>query len=366
VILCVGKMEPFNAQDGNRVKADGVIVKPFEASDLVAMVKKLAYKAAPAPVTVPDDSQAMPFGQYKGVVWQPSSEEQAAEVELQPLKNVEVPQEWAAAPAMGLEDIPEESVRAEAASPVSEFEIEFEREKQPEPEPVSTGMTAAEGLSGVFEFRPATPVSEPEPQMAAPQPSPVPAGEEAGGFEGLPAAGPSAPAWDLPAEGVPGIEAPKTWGMPQTEPVRVAAPAAAEFDFDQAFAALRAVASAPAWVAEEVPLAPGEGEASLEAEMLHASAPASQPAAEPPAELNVPWSTPSATESPFAPPTAVAPVEPQASLHPPEYVAQPEFAAGPQVDPELIARVVERVIQRLKPELMAEVFRELHAELKQR
>lgn len=41
VLLTVGKLEPYRAEDANRVKADGVIIKPFEASDLIAIVKKL-------------------------------------------------------------------------------------------------------------------------------------------------------------------------------------------------------------------------------------------------------------------------------------------------------------------------------------
>lgn len=38
VLLTVGKMEPFHAEDGIKVKADGVILKPFEAEDLIAVV----------------------------------------------------------------------------------------------------------------------------------------------------------------------------------------------------------------------------------------------------------------------------------------------------------------------------------------
>lgn len=48
VLLMVGRMEPYNPQDGARVKADGVIVKPFEASDLTAAVERLAQKLKPA------------------------------------------------------------------------------------------------------------------------------------------------------------------------------------------------------------------------------------------------------------------------------------------------------------------------------
>lgn len=52
VLLTVGKMEPYRAEDGNRVRADGVIVKPFEASDLLAIVKKLEERIHRAPARV--------------------------------------------------------------------------------------------------------------------------------------------------------------------------------------------------------------------------------------------------------------------------------------------------------------------------
>src|SRR4029077_10692766 len=46
VLLTVGKMEPYKPEDANRVKADGVIIKPFEASDLLAIVKKFEERIA--------------------------------------------------------------------------------------------------------------------------------------------------------------------------------------------------------------------------------------------------------------------------------------------------------------------------------
>jgi CheY-like chemotaxis protein len=45
VLLSVGKMEPFRPEDGMKVKADGVIIKPFEATDLVTVVDKLAERS---------------------------------------------------------------------------------------------------------------------------------------------------------------------------------------------------------------------------------------------------------------------------------------------------------------------------------
>src|SRR5689334_11500559 len=47
VLLTRGKMEHFNPEDANRVKADGVIIKPFEASDLLSIVKKFEERVGP-------------------------------------------------------------------------------------------------------------------------------------------------------------------------------------------------------------------------------------------------------------------------------------------------------------------------------
>src|SRR3954468_5058116 len=49
VLLTIGKMEHYEPTEAQRVKADGVIIKPFEAIDLLATVQKLIEKAAPVP-----------------------------------------------------------------------------------------------------------------------------------------------------------------------------------------------------------------------------------------------------------------------------------------------------------------------------
>lgn len=57
VLLTVGKMEPYKPEDANRVRADGVIIKPFEASDLLAIIKKfeerIGQMSAPPPPPPP-------------------------------------------------------------------------------------------------------------------------------------------------------------------------------------------------------------------------------------------------------------------------------------------------------------------------
>lgn len=48
VLLTVGKMEPFKSDEAKRVRADGHIVKPFEASELLAALTKLEDRIVPA------------------------------------------------------------------------------------------------------------------------------------------------------------------------------------------------------------------------------------------------------------------------------------------------------------------------------
>lgn len=56
VLLTVGKMEPYRAEDANRVRADGVIIKPFEASDLLAVIKKLEERVVPKTIALAQDT----------------------------------------------------------------------------------------------------------------------------------------------------------------------------------------------------------------------------------------------------------------------------------------------------------------------
>ncbi|MGZ4814194.1 MAG: response regulator [Terriglobales bacterium] len=58
VLLTVGKMEPFDQEKANKVRADGVMIKPFEASDLIAAVQSIAQRllAPTAPPRVVPDS----------------------------------------------------------------------------------------------------------------------------------------------------------------------------------------------------------------------------------------------------------------------------------------------------------------------
>jgi len=47
ILLTVGKLEPFKPEEAKRVRADGYIVKPFEASELLSALSKLEDKIVP-------------------------------------------------------------------------------------------------------------------------------------------------------------------------------------------------------------------------------------------------------------------------------------------------------------------------------
>ena len=47
ILLTVGKLEPFKPEEAKRVRADGFIVKPFEASELLTALSKLEDKVVP-------------------------------------------------------------------------------------------------------------------------------------------------------------------------------------------------------------------------------------------------------------------------------------------------------------------------------
>jgi len=49
VLLTVGKLEPFKPEEAQRVRAEGFIVKPFEASELLSALSKLEDKIVPRP-----------------------------------------------------------------------------------------------------------------------------------------------------------------------------------------------------------------------------------------------------------------------------------------------------------------------------
>ena len=101
VLLTVGKMEPYRPEDGARVRADGIIVKPFEATDLLNIVRKISDKFAPA--------KKANYGEIEETVAIPAPQpvedfKDASYEDWKTSTRVDVPAEMAIAPAMSFED----------------------------------------------------------------------------------------------------------------------------------------------------------------------------------------------------------------------------------------------------------------------
>jgi CheY-like chemotaxis protein len=197
VLLTYGKMEHYRPEDGHRVRADGVIVKPFEASDLLAIVKKLEERINRTPPRAEQPVLVEPAGSHEAEI-------EAAEpfVDLaEPARfgsaaqsTVEVPDHMAGSSAFGdllnSEPAPSNSspvvAEAVAAPPppmpqrasVPEYEIPVSWRDEPEPEVrteapapvVAAPEPVIQAVPVVAEFQPEA--SEPPPPP--PPPPPVP------------------------------------------------------------------------------------------------------------------------------------------------------------------------------------------------
>src|SRR5512142_2551181 len=104
VLLTVGKMEPFKAEEGTRAGADGLIVKPFEASDLLAALKKLEEKLAGTAsadeyeTTVKMTAPVEEFQDASYEEWKVAAPGTPAEEEAIPAAGIAVPDDMAASP----------------------------------------------------------------------------------------------------------------------------------------------------------------------------------------------------------------------------------------------------------------------------
>lgn len=114
VVLTATNMEPYNQADGNRVGADGFMIKPFEASDLIAVVQKFESRMKPASDV---GARTIKMAAVEEI-HDASYEEWKSEAEEESIPaRMEVPQEMAAAPALGMDEY-------EAPPPAPAFTIE--------------------------------------------------------------------------------------------------------------------------------------------------------------------------------------------------------------------------------------------------
>jgi CheY-like chemotaxis protein len=173
VLLSVGKLEPFRPEEGLKVHADGIIIKPFEASDLLAVTAKLAErvgKVAPQTASAPDEQEeendvAVEEAELAEPVMSATVDEAAV---IEPTADL---------PAFGVEEFspaPAPTFAAEEQQP--DYVREFGLDPHDAPTtmfrlPLSAKRTAAEPsftneFAALEEFQP--PVAEFEPMVTPP------------------------------------------------------------------------------------------------------------------------------------------------------------------------------------------------------
>jgi len=378
VLLTVGQMEHFDPADAEKVKADGVIVKPFVAKDLEDLVAKIEQKLKAPPAAQPyQDTQKIPAQEFQDASyeeWKVTADDHAGEPAEAKL---EVPQHMASSSAFG--DMLGDEVPEAAPPPAAEVMIPpTQVVEAPAAEARSTvalepaGMEAAP--DSILES-----YAAPEPVAAAPAheiefTSAPKAGEvQAGGMDPALVTDATEMASAFPTRfGVEGAEVvpvgvaadmPDMPGLYTDSQAPAEAPAETQAEMvleAEAAATVELTSPAPRRVTEEITAPVAQEPAaettsqSLEQEMQQAFA-------------NLPVEAPPAEEPP-PPPVAAAPPAPAA-----ENVPDPLLAAAMQaavevtpptvtLDANTIANIVHKVTERMKPELINEIARELAAE----
>jgi CheY-like chemotaxis protein len=389
VLLTITSMEPFQPEDGNRVKADGVLTKPFEATDLLAVVRKLEEKlrlAEPAGVETTTKLEAVQdFSDPSYAEWRAEAgpDEPAA-------RAAEMSHEVASAPVLGIEGL------APGSDAASTFAVEsapapFVVESQPADVPIF-GMSAP---APAFDLQYAEP-HDPAPVIAPPAELEFTSAPQAGPAEVAPAAE-LEPTMQAGVEEIPVVQEPALatdpsdftqfatkFGQehPEEIPVGIAMEEPPHYD---------ALAPINEFVAESgqvVEAAGFEQEMRQAFEISGGPAAAVAPEPQPDAEAGIdtqpveifpePHPAPAveieaAPESPaenheltrklvaqFAAELEAAQTEaPPEMLHDAERPAAAAIAIT--IDRQHIAEAVDRVLERYKDELVAAILRELHS-----
>lgn len=281
VLLTVGKMEPFKVDEAKRVHADGHIIKPFDASELLSALTKLEDKIVPSengrgrrakgeskksrnvsavdPAVNFDDSHTEQIEHLARVKNRRQAQETPEEVQdAQPAANTTPAMDVVEAETRsvvaetptGVE--PSSSESAEPVRPVVEQEVQEQRDESvtfaagPIYEPELVTPAAIEKPSEEFEIQ-REPEIEHEPEAVAGTSSTPFVGEPPADLERPPISEPSATEPIAAIETEPGLvsEAARDYSTPQAEP-------------------------AQRWVAENVAHSSEEAARSLEEEMQQA------------------------------------------------------------------------------------------------
>src|SRR5512135_2545148 len=117
VLLTVAQMEHFDPADAEKVKADGVIIKPFVAKDLEELVAKIEEKLK-APAAIPPTVKMEAFQDASYEEWKVTADDHTEEEEAPSSKGPEVPEHMASSSAFG--DMLGEEAPESAPAPTTE------------------------------------------------------------------------------------------------------------------------------------------------------------------------------------------------------------------------------------------------------
>ena len=282
VLLSVGKMEPFKAEEARRVRADGHIVKPFEASELLAALTKLEDRIVPQAEESPGGRHGK--SEKKSRFWQTED----------PLASAaEVPTERIAY----LSEVKKRQLHNDASSEVAEAQVnqESSREAAAETPAASTDQSGAESPAATPS--PAAVASSAETEEFAVHESDIPAQstwhdelapvklQAAEPVAEIPsaieAAAVETPAVEVPVVEVPAVQATASKESRAEESVPEVPAEPAAFAGPPAVAIVSSPASTARWVAENVALTVEEDAVALETEMQQAHAVSAVAATEP-------------------------------------------------------------------------------------
>src|ERR1044071_7466467 len=241
VLLTVGKMEPYKPEDANRVKADGVIIKPFEASDLLAIVKKFEERIGQMPAPPIVEQTVRLERQYQEDAIEEAQMQQhhaTGKTGMQPM--VEVPDHMAGSSAFP------DMLSAESAAPqhfaVNTPAAAFETSVIVPAPPI---LAAEDDVPVAWEEEKAEPVAtvaepEPEPEIVATPveltPEPVPEPEMPEAEASVPMVEASAPALETSAPEPPHPQFIPVFTEPEPpayEVVHTAAPPVGELEIQR-------------------------------------------------------------------------------------------------------------------------------------
>ena len=173
VLLTVGKLEPFRQEDGIRAKADGVVIKPFEAVDFLSVVAQLAERVyargaagdhaappSPNPARLPE-AVAEPAA-APPVLSAPPAPSVASVPPAPPVLSISPA--LSAPPAVPVHEaappVPEAPSRAETEAVPAMWEVPFAAQELDHPEP---GAPLAAEIQADVEAQTVELVSEPMP-----------------------------------------------------------------------------------------------------------------------------------------------------------------------------------------------------------